>query len=350
MLVLSHHSVAVSIIDTTICNDGALTIGFEIFTINRPSGQVVLPAASSFGCDSTILVNVSFFPATKTDTLQVFACPESPYLWPQDGKTYTQPGTYTATLVDINGCPYENSLVLSHHSVPMSTIDTTICNDGALTIGSEIFTINRPSGLVVLPAASSFGCDSTIQIKLSFFPCDTTNCDFVLAKDSLVVQKNQTTFYNVLDNDQLPTSYTWSVTEVSKEKSISYEYDDKGEITFTITGDFSEAVIISYEVCTEDCDCKSSTFTIQNEALEDIVLTNVFIPSTSGKNSTLRFTNENESLRDSELWIFNRNGDRIFYMKDYDNSWNADGFPGGIYYYVLKAQGETIKKTLTIFK
>ncbi|MEZ4911059.1 MAG: gliding motility-associated C-terminal domain-containing protein [Saprospiraceae bacterium] len=254
------------------------------------------------------------------------------------------------TLLSINACDSIVTYTLSFRPKASSTIDTVLCSGSSVSIGPKLFDINRPSGQVVLQAASSYGCDSTIQVNLSFVPCDTTECDFVLAMDSLVVQKNQTTFYNVLDNDQLPASFTWSVTQVSKEKSISYEYDDIGEITFTITGDFSEPIIVSYEVCTEDCDCKSSTFTIQNEALEDIVLTNVFIPNSSGKNSTLRFTNENKSLLDSELWVFNRNGDRIFYMKDYDNSWNADGFPGGIYYYVLKARGETIKKTLTIFK
>lgn len=259
--------------------------------------------------------------------------------------------TYSIRYETSGICPDEQiSTVMAINGVHMSTIDTIICTDGALTIGSEIFDVNRPSGQVILPAASTLGCDSIIQINLSFIPCDTTNCDFVLEKDSLVVQKNQTTFYNVLNNDQLPSSFTWNITKVSKEKSISYEYDDTGEITFTINGDFSEPIIVSYEVCTEDCECKTSTFTIQNEALEHIILTNVFIPNSSGKNNTLRFTNENESLQDTELWIFNRNGDRIFYMKDYDNSWNADGLPGGIYFYVLKARGETIKKTLTIFK
>jgi hypothetical protein len=55
-------------------------------------------------------------------------------------------------------------------------------------------------------------------------------------------------------------------------------------------------------------------------------------------------------IPDSEIWVYNRWGQEIYHTKEYENDWNADGYPGGVYFYVLKVRGVEIKQTLTVFK
>jgi len=109
---------------------------------------------------------------------------------------------------------------------------------------------------------------------------------------------------------------------------------------------------IIYELCDEYCsiECSTASIIIQaDEFFDDIKLTNVITPNNDGSNDLLRF-NENSSIEGLTLTIFNRWGDKIFRMEDYDNSWDASGYSGGIYFYVLEYRGEVIKKTLTVAK
>ena len=158
--------------------------------------------------------------------------------------------------------------------------------------------------------------------------------------------------FDFLSNDIIPyDSFSVKITSYDKGyfRNISYN-DDNKSIDATVYKSFFDSLTIVYEVCTPDCnDCVIAKILLSNEEFSDIIGTNTIIPNSSGKNATLRFTDD-DVLKDSELYIFNRNGDRIFQMKDYDNSWNADGYPGGIYYYVLRYRGLDIKKTLTVMK
>ena len=72
-------------------------------------------------------------------------------------------------------------------------------------------------------------------------------------------------------------------------------------------------------------------------------------PNGDGINDFLRF-NTDAKIENSELFIYNRWGDRIYHKKNYTNDWNADGYPGGSYFYVFKYSDKVLKKNLTIIK
>jgi hypothetical protein len=178
---------------------------------------------------------------------------------------------------------------------------------------------------------------------------ENDDCDMELRDDYHSIVINQPYTFDILLNDFIPyDSFTVNILEYDDDFIKDVQFRESLEAT--VFKPFFDTLAIIYEVCTPDCnECKQATVKITNEALKDITQTNIILPNTSGRNATLRFTVE-EFLKDSELYIFNRNGDRIFHMKDYDNSWNADGYPGGIYFYVLRYRGVDIKKTLTVMK
>ncbi|MEM7575038.1 MAG: SprB repeat-containing protein, partial [Bacteroidota bacterium] len=97
------------------CVDSVLNINGTIFDAATPMGEVILTDASVNGCDSVVVVDLTFLP------------------------------------------------------VPMGTLDTTVCEDQSVTVGTEVFDIGRPMGTATLPDASVNGCDSTVTVTLSFF-------------------------------------------------------------------------------------------------------------------------------------------------------------------------------------
>ncbi|MEZ4911064.1 MAG: gliding motility-associated C-terminal domain-containing protein [Saprospiraceae bacterium] len=178
---------------------------------------------------------------------------------------------------------------------------------------------------------------------------ENEDCDITLTDDHYAVTIYQPKTFDILLNDFIPyDSFTVNILEYDDDFVKDLEF--KEGLEATAYKPFFDTLTVIYEVCTPDCsECKQAKLYITNEALKDIILTNIILPNSSGNNATLRFTKD-DILEDSELYIFNRNGDRIFQMKNYDNSWNADGYPGGIYFYILRYHGVDIKKTLTVMK
>jgi len=88
---------------------------------------------------------------------------------------------------------------------------------------------------------------------------------------------------------------------------------------------------------------------LNEDTIQKIIETNVFTPDNSSSNNVLRFSDD-EVIDNSELWIYNRWGDEIYHKKNYTNDWDGGGYPGGVYFYVLKIGDTIIKKTLTILR
>ena len=64
-------------------------------------------------------------------------------------------------------------------------------------------------------------------------------------------------------------------------------------------------------------------------------------------NETLRFDNT-DFIQNSEIYIYNRWGAEIYHSVNYKNDWDANGYPDGVYYYVLMVDGEEIKSSVTV--
>jgi len=176
------------------------------------------------------------------------------------------------------------------------------------------------------------------------------DCFFDLQNDFIETQFNIPTQINVLTNDSYPSGSVFTVIEYDNSLIDFTEIGDVGFLDFTVIGNFSDTIKVTYEVCDSSCsECHTAILSIVNEDLADLTLTNVISPNDDGSNDILRFNNE-PLLPDSKLTIFNRWGDAVFTAENYENDWSADGLPGGVYFYVLEVYGLTIKRTLTVFK
>lgn len=207
-------------------------------------------------------------------------------------------------------------------------------------IDSNLFAIFTSSGEIwILNTADAEDDDSPDDI------CDQNRLDdvvFDVAKDNTYLI-DLTLYFDFYEGDSLSTVSTSSLF------LESLEYTDDLNISFFVNDIFFEEQIITYLICNPSCnECLEGTIRLRNAEI-DIVQVNIITPNEPGINTSLRF-NDQEVLEDSELWIYNRWGQRVFHMNDYDHSWSGEGLPGGVYFYILKYKGFTIKSSLTVVK
>ncbi len=170
----------------------------------------------------------------------------------------------------------------------------------------------------------------------------------ILYPDTIWLEKDDIETINILANDILPEhEYTLMIKEFPTSELTLVDFDITGQLAVTTSKDLNEEQIIIYEVC-DLCDaCHEGKVYVINKKLQGITQTNMFTPHES-TNRVLQFSEK--PVEGSELWIYNRWGQLIFRQETYQNDWTADGYPGGVYYYVFKVYGITIKRAMTVVK
>ena len=202
----------------TFCNNQTVLVGSQFFNRNNPTGTVTLPGAASGGIDSVIHVELTFF-STMEATLDQTLC-EGDTLW-VNGTPY-HAGFYLGEEFieggSMNGCDSlihvnlkfrkvihdfqqviceGDSIVINGHTysafnregtevipngvcdsilqvkltalpIPYSVVYDTLCPGGSVTINGKVYDENNRIGYELLPNAGSNGCDSLVQINVSF--------------------------------------------------------------------------------------------------------------------------------------------------------------------------------------
>lgn len=119
---------AVADINPFVCEGENFIIDGEIFDVNNPTGTVILDDASFNGCDSTVNVTLGF---------------------------------------------YEN---------PVTDLTQMLCTGGSLEVGDEIFDESNPTGSVLFENGSFNGCDSTVNVALTFVESVVNDLDLLLCE------------------------------------------------------------------------------------------------------------------------------------------------------------------------
>ena len=126
--------------------------------------------------------------------------------------------------------------------------------------------------------------------------------------------------------------------------AVSYAWQDgttEPVLNVSSSGNFS--VIVS-NGCMEKADSVRVTVVNQNE----VTIPNVITPNEDGANDIFIVA---EELKGSQLQIYNRWGEDIYYSTSYQNSWTGEGQSAGVYYYTLQGVCPmAIKGTIHLLK
>lgn len=161
---------AVGDLISTICPEDTVFVGGEAFYLGNPMGTVVLPNAATSGCDSTVNVALDFFPISVLDLTDTI-CPEDTLtVGGVDFHLNNPSGQVVLDNASVNGCDSTINVNLSFYPESDFFLNATICSEDTLIVGMDAYHFDNPSGLTVLEGASQNGCDSTVFVNLFFFP------------------------------------------------------------------------------------------------------------------------------------------------------------------------------------
>lgn len=176
-------------------------------------------------------------------------------------------------------------------------------------------------------------CDTTsfcLTVNPYFDPPSlNTDCDTTLKETPIVIDAlaNDTVFGGIVD-------YYISSPPISGDAIINLD----GSITYIPSAPFCDREdFISYVACNPN-GCDTTTIKIRIECIE-LTIFNAVSPNNDGYNDY--FYISKITSFDNRLWIYNRWGNEVFAIENYDNSWPGTwgsdiDLPDGTYFYILE--------------
>ncbi|MBT8234096.1 MAG: gliding motility-associated C-terminal domain-containing protein, partial [Bacteroidia bacterium] len=163
LTLLSH---SMSEVNPTICATEEVVVNGSIYNFSNPTGQEILPNAE--GCDSTINVDLQFYQEASFGLNQDI-CEDEEVVVGSD--VYNQGnlnGTTTLANASSNGCDSTVNVNLNLVGASIFDLSSTLCPGESLQIGSETYDEANTSGTTVLTDASESGCDSIVNVILTY--------------------------------------------------------------------------------------------------------------------------------------------------------------------------------------
>ena len=145
------------------------TVNGVLFDLNNPIGSQTILGGSVNGCDSTVMINITFLdPATGLEDGSI--CPGESIM--VNGNTYDQDlliGTEMFFGQASNGCDSIVNINLTLLEVPEGNFINSSCDENyELSLNGNTYNVANPMGTEMISGGASNGCDSIVNIQLSF--------------------------------------------------------------------------------------------------------------------------------------------------------------------------------------
>ncbi|NNE30589.1 MAG: hypothetical protein HKN16_13195, partial [Saprospiraceae bacterium] len=152
----------------SLCTGQFVTVNGTLYNESNPSGTETLPIPNQYGCDSIVVVDLTFVPPPMTNFNPTYCPGETVTI---NGTVYSQgnpSGIETFEDAIGPGCDSVVNVNITYNPLPSGNYSPTLCNgDTAFVNGNPYYFLN-PIGIEILDNASQSGCDSVVQIFLSF--------------------------------------------------------------------------------------------------------------------------------------------------------------------------------------
>ena len=179
----------------TYCSDTSFTIEGEVFDIDNPTGMFDLPMGSYLGCDSTIIIDLDFYPEVETNINMTLCTGDTFEAGGVIFDEVTPIGTVIVEDGTINGCDSTINVVLLFNDVITANLDTTLCQGESFLINTTTYGADNLMGTEIFPMGSYLGCDSVLNVLVIIAEPAIENYNNELCEDEFLDIEG--TIYNI---------------------------------------------------------------------------------------------------------------------------------------------------------
>ncbi|HEY3387831.1 MAG TPA: gliding motility-associated C-terminal domain-containing protein, partial [Saprospiraceae bacterium] len=154
----------------TLCSGESIVINGNIYDEYNPSGTALFPNGSALGCDSILNIELNFNPHA-TSSLDLILCNDETII--VNGTIYdiSHPsGIEVLPDASYLGCDSSIHINLGFYPEAVGYITDTLTAGDSLLIQGTLYHQHHPTGTEIIPGGSITGCDSIIEIALFFRP------------------------------------------------------------------------------------------------------------------------------------------------------------------------------------
>lgn len=265
------------------------------------------------GCDSLLRLDLTIYPSQYFEDT-VVACQS--YVWPTNGQNYTTTGTYSATLVNSNGCDSVRTLHLTIHQPEENRDTVSSCESYFWPVNGNTYS---NSGVYTETFSNSVGCDSTE----------------ILVLDIIQINIGVTFASGLLVSNSFVGDYQWidcgnGYQPIPGETSRSFQPVSSGFY----------AVIITLEGCVDTSNCRPVTVTGSDEPSENYLW--IYPNPTSGE-VNIEF---GEPVNEAEIRLIDNTGKEILTKRVLGSKFDAIQIPGagGMYFLEIETENAILRR------
>ncbi len=243
-----HHNIT---INHTICLGDSVIFNNQVL---YNTGTYTANLTNTFGCDSTVTLNLQTNNTTVTITIDTSICQGQTILF--NNQIINKAGNYSYTKHSPFGCDTTLNLNVQVNNTPIQTsIDTSICKGDFIIFQQQIIST---SGIYTSTINNPFGCDSLITLNVYLDQSMVHNIDTSICQGTSIIFNNQ--------NITKAGTYTYSIPNNHTCDSI---------ITLQLN------IISSVDTSINPQICKGETFTIGNKSFTETGQYSVTLTSTN---------------------------------------------------------------------
>ncbi len=182
-----------NIAKTDLCPDFKLNVGSDLYDINHPSGSTRIPASNSKDCDTIYTVSLQFLPPTIYN-LDTSICEGNFIII--NGTRYDQTNMSGQEILKNASSKLCDSIInvrLSIIKLPATVLDSTLCSGQSIIVNGNTYNESNPSGIERLTTPI---CDSLVQIRLNFYPPIKSLFTSTLCKDDSLIINGRSYHFN----------------------------------------------------------------------------------------------------------------------------------------------------------
>lgn len=158
-------------LNPVLCKGESFVLGSDTYSASNPSGITKLFAVPGTGCDTLVTVNLTFFPDATGDYKADFCNEDAVVSIGNQTFSKTKPsGIAVLQGAAVNGCDSTVNVSLTYTNfIAQGTFSFTTCDPSyVFTAGNTTFSKANPEGEVLLKGAAAMGCDSLLKVKLTY--------------------------------------------------------------------------------------------------------------------------------------------------------------------------------------